>query len=125
MSENPQTPEQKKSDKLGQGLMIFWAAIGLHFGIGLGRGGRGIMTTFQEYSFIGFMPVAMTITVCIASFIWWLSYDDTVNNPDLAMQTALVETGKSFIGISLLVTWLLFVLLPSFCLLFNINSFFS
>ncbi len=83
------------------------------------------MTTFQEYSFIGFMPVAMTITVCIASFIWWLSYDDTVNNPDLAMQTALVETGKSFIGISLLVTWLLFVLLPSFCLLFNINSFFS
>lgn len=124
MSDNPQTPEQKKSDRLGQGLMIFWAAIGLHFGIGLGRGGRGIMTTFQEYSFIGFMPVALAITVCIASFIWWLSYDDTVNNTELDLKKALIHTTKSFIGISLLVTWLLFVLLPGFCLLFDISSFF-
>lgn len=124
MSENALTPEQKKSDKLGQGLMIFWAVIGLHFGIGLGRGGRGIMTTFQEYSFLGFMPVALTITLCIASFIWWLSYDDAVNNPELSLKEALVDTVKSFIGISLLVTWLLFVLLPSFCLLFQISSFF-
>lgn len=124
MSENLLTPEQKKSDKLGQGLMIFWAVIGLHFGIGVARGGRGIMTTFQEYSFIGFMPVAMTVTVCIASFIWWLSYDDTVNDPELNLQQAIIDTVKSVIGISLLVTWLLFVLLPSFCLLFNISSIF-
>jgi hypothetical protein len=116
------TNKQRASDIIGVVLMAFWTVFWFtYYGLTVGRRPRVANSDIDIYLFdtvSEFLPVALAVTACIASFIWWFVQDDVVYNPGTSFSMALKCTIKSFVGICLLLALFIAVILPMSSILF-------